>query len=116
MNYLHLELIKKDYETVIKGHYKKMTTDKELYQELLKIALKTDKYAYYQYMRSLFESDYSSYFDKIDRDKVYLMFSQTLIPKEKNLDKKLKKYGYSNIRKENIYYFNGAGHFIMNEK
>lgn len=116
MNYLFLELIKKDYETVIKEHYKKMTDNEELFTELKEIALRTNKYSYYQYMKSLFESDYSSDLVNLDKEKIYLLFSQVLVSKEKNLNKKLRKYGYNTIKKENIYYFEGVGHFIMNEK
>lgn len=116
MNHLFLELIKKDYETIIKEHYKKMTKDQELFAELKEIALKTDKYSYYQYMKSLFESDYSSNIKNLDKEKIYLLFSQVLAPKEKHLHKTLKKYGYNAIKNENIYYFKGVGHFIMKEK
>lgn len=116
MNYLFLELIKKDYETIIKEHYKKMTKNEEILMELKEIALKTNKYSYYQYMKSLFESDYSSCIEDLDKEKVYLLFSQTLVPKDKYLHKTLRKYGYSTIKNENIYFFNDVGHFIMKEK
>lgn len=115
MNYLFLKLIESNYETVVKEHYKKMTEDEDLLESLLAAALNTDKYAYYSYMKSVFNVDYSSMVGNLKAN-TYVFLSTSLVKDKSKLSKIKSKYGYKNITEGHVFYYDDSGHFIMLEK
>ena len=115
MNYLFLKLIESNYETVVKEHYKKMTEDEDLLESLLAAALNTDKYAYYSYMKSAFNADYSNIVGNLKAN-TYVFLSTSLVKDKSKLSKIKSKYGYKNITEGHVFYYDDSGHFIMLEK
>ena len=115
VQYLNLKLIETNYETVIREHYKKMTTNAQLLERLLEVAEETDKYAYYSYFKSIFKTDLSETIQELNIN-TYLFLTKTLVNKESKLTKVKKKYGYDNISENHTYYYPDSGHFLMLEK
>ena len=113
-NSLFLKILEKDFPRVVKEHYKKMTRDERLLDELLETALSTDKNSYYQYMKSLLETDYS----KMARSlyaQVYLFVSSSLVKDKAKVTQRMRKYGYERIQEDRLYYYSEKGHFLMIE-
>lgn len=115
MHYLFLKLIENNYETVVREHYKKMTENQALLESLLVTALNTDKHAYYSYMKSAFNADYSNIVGNLKAN-TYVFLSTSLVKDKSKLSKIKRKYGYKNITEGHVFYYDDSGHFIMLEK
>ncbi len=113
-NSLFLKMLEKDFSRVVKEHYKKMTQDERLLGDLLETALSTDKNSYYQYMKSLLETDYSKKARSLDAQ-IYLFVSSSLVKDKVKVKQRMKKYGYERIQEDRLYYYSETGHFLMIE-
>lgn len=113
-NSLFLKMLKRDFPMVVKEHYKKMTRNERLLEELLETALSTDKNAYYLYIKNLFQADYSKKVKNLDA-KIYLFLSSSLVEDKAKLTQKIRKYGYERIQEDRLYHYLETGHFLMVE-
>ncbi|TYB31575.1 MAG: alpha/beta hydrolase [Candidatus Mcinerneyibacterium aminivorans] len=116
MDDIYLKYIENNFERAIEEYFNEKSSDEELKDKIKSRALKTNKYTFYNYTKSMIENDFLKIAKNFDNKNIYLFYSKTFVDDKKHLEFVKKQHGFKDVDDNNIYYYPNSGFFMMFKK